>query len=275
MKIFWGALILSLVFHLLQFIGISWAGENYLKMRQQPEVVEIDLAQLPTPDPEKEKPIVKAAEIQKSPPKDITKPADLFSTTTQRFEKQLQAQKKGSFQNSQPTPPTAKPPTQNSQKKLEFEDSIQSQRMNTVANNQWTVKSGQSQLEYNLPKEIPYGEITVLDTDTHIYGSFYNRVVDLFYIRWAQRLDSIWNRLSYEMKKQLSGHTWLTEVEIVLSSDGIYQSGRIKTASGFPPFDQAVIFAFQSAQVFPNPPRGKIDSDGKVRLKYRVGVQVY
>lgn len=277
MKIFWVALIFSLIFHLLQYIGISWAGSNYLKLRQQPEVVEIELASPTQPEQNEEARFVKAPEIQKTPPADITKPADIFSTSTQRFKKQMQAQKKGVFQNRSNELPQSKNPQPDKpkQKKFEFEDVVQSQKLDTVANNQWTFQSGQSQLEYNLPKEIPYGEITALDTDTHIYGVFYKRVVDLFYFRWTQKLDSTWNRLSSERKRFLSGQTWLTEVEITLNSDGVYLSGLIKSPSGFAPFDQAAITAFQSAQVFPNPPRGKIEPDGKVRLKYRVAFQIY
>ncbi len=277
MKIFWFALIFSIIYHLLQFFGVYWIGGNFLKMRQPPEVVEIELS---SPDPAEsiDKPIIKAPDLQKKPPEIITKPAELFSDSTQRFEKQMQAKKKGAFQQKMPAPsprPQQQPPQVQVQKKFEFEGAVGSQRLNSSAANQWTFKTGESQLEYNLPKEIPYGEITVLDTDTHIYASFYNRVVDLFYIRWVQRLDSVWDRLSYDAKRQLSGRTWLTEVEIVLNSDGVYQNGRLRSPSGFPPFDQAVLYAFQSAQVFPNPPRGKIDPDGRVRLKYRVAVQVY
>ena len=283
MKYFWVAIIFSIIFHLMQFFGVYWAGNNFLNTRQKPnEVIEIEIADVAAEN-DQTKPIVKAPDLQQKPPLNITKPADLFSEKTQRSEKQMQAQKKVTFQQqSQQLQQQQQKQAQQkkSEKKYEFEDAVQApsgfsaSQMNSP--NQWTFKSGQqSQFEYNLPSEIPYGEITVLDTDTHMYASFYNRVVDLFYIRWVQRLDATWSRLSFEKKRDLSGHTWMTEVEIILNSDGIYKSGQLRGRSGFPPFDQAVLYAFQSAQVFPNPPRGKIEADGTVRLKYRVAVQVY
>lgn len=274
MKYFWIAILVSIIFHLMQFFGVYWAGNNYLNSRQKPtEIIEIELADTPAKN-DSDKPIVKAPDLQQKQPNLINKPAKLFSEKTQRFEKQMQAQKKGTFQ--QQAPAAQKPPPQ---KKYEFEDAVQSpegfKSAQVNSPNQWTFKTGeQSQFEYNLPSEIPYGQITVLDTDAHMYASFYNRVVDLFYIRWVQRLDATWSRLSLETKQQLSGHIWLTEVEIILNSDGIYKSGQFRGQSGFLPFDQAVLYAFQSAQVFPNPPRGKIEPDGTVRLKYRVAVQV-
>jgi TonB family protein len=275
MKYFWIAIVISIIFHLMQFLGVYWAGTSYLNTRHKSEeIIEIELADN-TPQNDQDKPIVKAPDLQKKPPESISKPAQFFSEKTQRSERQMQAQKKGSFQQQLPQV-LKKPP----EKKYEFQDAIQStdsfSSSQMKAPNQWTFKSGQqSQFEYNLPSEIPYGEITVLDTDSHMYASFYNRVVDLFYIRWVQRLDGIWSRLSMETKRELSGRTWLTEVEIILNSDGIYKSGVLRVRSGFPPFDQAVLYAFQSAQVFPNPPRGKVEADGTVRLKYRVAVQVY
>lgn len=285
MNYFWLGLGLSIIIHISQYTTLLWYDDARLKTKQNAEsVIEIDLTETPSAA---ERPIIKTPDAPTQPETPDQKPAAFFSDKTQRVKEQSQARLKGIQKNSsasQASRPTQ--PLKSLQPKYEFENAVQGDlsfdrpknvESGKISNNQWVYKSqnsGPSQFEYQLTDDIQFGEITALDTDTHIYASFYNRIVDLFYVRWISQLDSIWARLSSETKSSLSSRIWRTDVEIVIDKDGLYKTGKILRSSGFNPFDQAAIAAFKSAQVFPNPPRGKIDPDGMVRFRLRVGVSV-
>jgi TonB family protein len=75
-------------------------------------------------------------------------------------------------------------------------------------------------------------------------------------------------------KTVLSGRVWSTELEIWLNSEGEFHSAYVKKSSGYQPFDEAAVYAFKNARLFPNPPKAKVESDGFVRLRYRFNINV-
>jgi TonB family protein len=72
----------------------------------------------------------------------------------------------------------------------------------------------------------------------------------------------------------LSGKTWSTELEVWLTAKGEFHSAYIKKSSGYQPFDEAAVYAFKNARLFPNPPKAKVEPDGFVRLRYRFNINV-
>lgn len=262
------AVILSLIFHLIQYGLVLFVPYNQVSHNET--TTEIEVLNLdPAKDSlKKEKQFVKTLENKKN--LNLNQPADFFAEQTNRVEKQTKAKEFGQFQNQESKFTQSK--TGSSLKSNpQFENTPDAANPFSVAQNQIAASS---RAEFDLPRDIQYGSATNLNTDAHMYASFYNRVTDLFYIRWAQRLDAIWNRLSADTKQKLSGQTWSTEVEILLDKTGKYQSGLVMKKSGFSDFDAAAIFGFQNAAFFPNPPKDKVESDGYIRLKYRINVQV-
>lgn len=263
------ALILSLLFHISQYGLVLFIPAGPVSQINTP--VEIEVLNLePAQDTsKKEKQFVKTLENKNTITQD--NPANFFAEQTNRVEKQTRAKEFGQFQNQENSPSRTQVKSSHQTDRPSFEDGPPSANPFSVAQNQ---AAATSRAEFDLPQDIQYGSATNLNTDAHMYASFYNRVSDLFYIRWAQRLDAIWNRLSTETKQKLSGRTWSTEVEILLDKTGKYQTGIIMKKSGFSDFDSAAIFGFQNAAFFPNPPKDKVESDGYIRLKYRISVQV-
>ncbi len=249
------ALIFSLVLHLSQYGLISYWPS--LTNKSQIETTEIELISNQTSEikkVEQEKPIIKSI-VDKKNKIEMNPPAEFRAQESNRTLKQTRAQESGQFRNSADT-------KKNTEVKIPDGDFFRQQ-------NQLPSRS-----EYQLPEGIQIGSATNLNTDADIYASFYNRVTDLFYIRWIQKLDQIWMQTPEETKKKLSGRRWLTDVEILLNSDGRYNKGIVLKNSGFDPFDQAAIFGFSDAHFFPNPPKAKVDRDGFIRLKYRISVIV-
>ncbi len=246
------ALLLSLLFHLSQYGLVSYWPVSLPSRNDTNEPTEFEVIENAAPIKEKEKPIIKS--IKDPNQKNINDPADFFAEQTNRTQKQTRAQEYGQFRTSQNKKP---------QPALESNGDQFRQQLNMP-----------SRSEYQLPNDIQLGSATNLNTDAHIYASFYNRVTDLFYIRWTQKLDSIWSRLSEETKRSLAGRVWSTEVDIWLDPTGRYQKGLLMKKSGFPLFDSAAIFGFQDANFFPNPPKAKVEPDGHIHLRYRINIQI-
>lgn len=242
------ALIISLLFHLSQYGLVTYWPAPTPPHNETSEPTEFEVIEN-TPPAEKTKPIVKSI-VQKNQI-DMNKPADFLAEDTNRTRQQTRAQESGQFRDSKKAP--------------SFE----------AGSDPFSPPMAQtSRSEYQLPNDIQVGSAVNLNTDADIYASFYNRVTDLFYIRWSQKLEAIWARLSDETKRGLSGRSWTTDVEIILDAKGQYQQGIIMKKSGFSPFDGAAIFGFKDAGFFPNPPKAKVDPDGRIRLRYRINIQV-
>ena len=263
MKRFYIALGLSLLFHLIQYTVVNLAPSLNLLSQKNETVVDI----IETTDEQKKqfhKQIVPVPKVKNAINQD---PAKFFSDEDQRVEKETATKNLGVTKNQNKN-------THIENQKTEKNTTQGDEPEFAKAVRQSAEISAPSALEFSLPKDIAEGTATNLNTDAHIYASFYNRVTELFYIRWAQRLDAIWDRLPDETKKNLSGRVWATDIEVWLKSDGEYYKSMIMKPCGFQNFDNAAVFAFQNAKFFPNPPRAKVEPDGFVRLRYRIAVHV-
>ncbi len=268
MKRFYVALGLSLIFHLFQ-IGLvnSIPAQNGYFITETP----IELIESESPSTPEEKNQKKIAPIPKVNSVANNDPAQFFAEQSQRVEKETATRNTGITNNQTSTPsPRNAPQKRPSEPNNELGDEPEfAKAIRPITGN-----ASPSALEFQLPSDIAEGTATNLNTDAHIYASFYNRVTELFYIRWAQRLDTLWSRMSTETKLSLSGRVWQTDIEVWLKPTGEYHKSFIMKPSGFQNFDQAAIFAFQNARFFPNPPKAKVEPDGFVRLRYRIGVHV-
>lgn len=276
------ALALSLLFHLSQMFAIRYIPLSSLHLNAPTEIELVEENHVEKNRALQEKPIIAVPKSTQSAAINED-PAQFFSEETQRVQKQTRVENLGVRSNkgvgtsnlppSVKAPPTQKFPDQAIEKSAqepEFAQAVRQPRMQM----QGGAGSSSSALEYKLPSDIALGDVTNLNTDAHIFASFYNRVTDLFYIRWAQRLDAIWSRLPAETKQKLSGNVWRTDLEIWLRANGEYDRAMIMKPSGYSTFDQAGVYAFQNARFFPNPPPEKVDPDGYIRLRYRIGVYV-
>ncbi len=206
--------------------------------------------------------------------------ARLESEETQRFEKQTRAAQFGLTQNSAMA--TLNQNNLNSQKSTNAEQTKSDEgelpefaRTKTQLKSNPTQVNAPSSVSIQLPSDIQLSNATNLNTDASTYYSFYTRVEELFYVRWVERNNYHWGRISFDYKKNvLAGKVWTTELEVWLTEKGEYHSSYIKKTSGYQPFDEATVYAFKNAALFPNPPRAKVEPDGFVRLRYRFNVHV-
>lgn len=261
--------ILSLIFHLTSFEGVNLLADSWLKPLTAPKPTEVELLEKTPPKKmeQQERPIVR--QLAPLKPIDSKVKARFESEKQQRVQVESQARQFGLTQNQ--TTPSNKLPNQ---KQYESTNQGDLPEFTRHAGSQATTSSV-SKVSIELPNDIQHSDTTNLNTDANIYYSFYNRVEELYRVRWEQRLNSYWIRLSDEFKlTHLAGHVWSTTFEIVLKGNGEYFSSTILQSSGYPPFDESAIFSFKDARYFPNVPKAKVEADGFVRLRYRFSVHV-
>lgn len=206
------------------------------------------------------------------------------SEKTQRVEKQTQASQLGLTNNSAAAVLSNKSlmaanevPTKDQiqRQKSEEGDIPEFEKMRRQQPQAQSMVNAPASISVQLPSDIQRSNATNLNTDASTFYSFYSRVEELFYVRWVERVNYYWDRISLAYKKNvLAGHVWSTEIEVWLNSKGEFHSAYIRRASGYQPFDDATVYAFKNAGFFPNPPRAKVEPDGYVRLRYRFNVNI-
>lgn len=264
---------LSLAFHLILQSGLFELADYFKSSEFLPRPTQIELVENDLKTELKIKPLIKQLNPHSvSPPPDQSL-ARFDSEQTQRVHQETQARNTGLTRNSNQKKYFKNQKNQTSENLSQSSDLPEFTKMNySKAQTESIQESAISQI---LPKDIQFSDATNLNTDSNTYYSFYNRVEELFYVRWSERLQSYWDRLSYDFKKNhLGGKVWSTVIEVWLLPSGEFHSAYIHQSSGYPPFDEATVFAFKDARFFPNPPKAKVEPDGYVRLKYRFNVHV-
>jgi len=210
---------------------------------------------------------------------DLKEAADYLSQFTKRVKKQMRAANTG------PTMNAAMPTTAKRQDKSQSaiqgggQVNVQNQGdqgiLNPAAGSSEamrTVAIGQSSIAEYIPG-VQEGAFTSLNTDQFTYYAFYARMNEQVRYRWVSLIRNYTSMLSNADLQRLSTRERQTYIEIILGPDGQYQGSLVHTSSGEKKLDVMPADAFAAAAPFPNPPRGMVEADGKIHLKYAFVVQ--
>ena len=130
---------------------------------------------------------------------------------------------------------------------------------------------GLSTLGEKLSPSIKVGSFTALNTDRHLYYSFYMRIEDQIRHLWekgVQRSLVTLKRYPYQVRDK-NKKQWKTDIWITLSKKGLVKKVLIKKSSGSTLLDEAAARSFRQSKIFPNPPKDLISENGDVDLQYR------
>lgn len=131
------------------------------------------------------------------------------------------------------------------------------------------LQGGESTISVKLPDNIAVGSFTALNTDRNVYYTFYARLEDMIYLRWADLIKKAVDTYPTDFKRRkLVGRSWKTDVVILLRPNGEFHQAQIHTPSGIEMFDISPALAFQDARIFPNPPPEMVRSDGFIHISY-------
>lgn len=115
---------------------------------------------------------------------------------------------------------------------------------------------------------LPVGAENMLNTAESVYYTFYARMYDQIEPLWQSGVREIIYRT-----RPASGD-YVTQVDIVFDSEGNYVQTRMLRGSGNQAFDAAIHAAWSRVPRFPNPPRGLIQSDGKIHMGWTFNVRM-
>lgn len=129
--------------------------------------------------------------------------------------------------------------------------------------------AGESTISVQLPDDIAVGSFTALNTDRHLYYSFYARIEDMIYLRWAENVKKALDTLPTDYKKaNLAGKSLRTDLIVLLKPNGEFYRAEVHNSSGIKRFDVSPALAFQDARIFPNPPQEMVREDGFIHISY-------
>jgi TonB family protein len=205
-------------------------------------------------------------------PETLDQEADFLSQFTKRVKKQLRAQLNGPTVNAQPKPQPAQQqerPQPNRVAGLRPSPPDEGVGVPGGATNQaiHTVAIGQSSIAEYIPG-VEEGAFTALNTDQFTYYAFFARMNEQVRNRWVANVRDYMAHLTARDQDFLSKQERHTLVEIVLSPEGNFSTSILQQTSGDHALDQTAVEAFHAAAPFPNPPRGMIEPDGFIHLRY-------
>jgi TonB family protein len=110
---------------------------------------------------------------------------------------------------------------------------------------------------------------TMLNTREFVYYSYYNRIKDKLRQYWEPKIKEKMERVLRQGRSLASlEQERITKCVILLDANGKLVRVQVIGASGLVDLDQAAVEAFQSAAPFPNPPKGIVEKDGYIRIRW-------
>lgn len=276
------AVLLSLLIHIGTGLNLYWLGKSKKKKQNTP--VEITIV-----DQSKKKRVQRQIVEQSKKPinNEIDEKAKYLSRHNQRVAEQTRASKHGKFQNNardgllkkapknQKQKPSKKSLAQNQKKKrtLSKTGTVSLPTLSQLKPKfDWKKTVGvrnpgkQSATDDHL-KNLKNGAQTLLSTREFVYYTYYARIKERLRMFWEPKIKQKVKRLFMSGRKIASVER-ITKLVITLDNQGKLVNVQVLGASGLKDLDSAAVEAFQAAAPFPNPPKGIVEQDGRIRIRW-------
>lgn len=276
-------IICSLFLHTLTWVSFDLAPPTSFLHHKVPVEIEIrsaddDIKHL------KPKDQAQIVEQEKAVNDELDEDAKYLSAFNQKVKKQTRADHSGAFQNAQqlagqkaPQQSTPKPETTPEEtpskrdKNLPSLSSLKPQlqmlpKEVTLPGEEGS--SAQASATDDYLKDVEVGLQTMLSTREFVYYSYYSRIKDRIRQHWEPNIREKVKMIFRQGRTIASAKDHVTQVVITLNKEGELMKVEVVTASGMQALDDAAVEAFRSAQPFPNPPKGLIDEDGTIKIRW-------
>jgi TonB family protein len=137
------------------------------------------------------------------------------------------------------------------------------------------VERGVSTLGEAVPDDIKFGDFTALNTDRHLYYSFYARMEDKIRHRWVTYARAAVYNIPGDPRKLTGKDSFVTKLEVIRDPKGRFVRAILHESSGVRSLDSAPVQAFKDAREFPNPPAEMVKSDGAIHIYYAFNVNMF
>ncbi|MBX2988447.1 MAG: TonB family protein [Bdellovibrionaceae bacterium] len=276
------ALILSFALHVMvtAFLALS-------QLRPTPPVVEtvtvdfIDAREKNAADPTpKTKHIVDMAEKSANDEKPVKEA--YLSAHDQRVEKETAARERGEFRNlknaarrtSRPAGETAEKPVAKNRPTLRDltgnnpVNQLQEREQKRFGEKGAGQAASDSSRTNDYLKNVESGAETMLNTREFKYFTYYSRIRRQLSQYWEPTVKVKLNKMFKQGRRIASDQDHITKLLIVLNEKGNLVRVQVMNESGVADLDDAAMEAFRSAAPFPNPPKGIIEADGTVKIRW-------
>lgn len=193
--------------------------------------------------------------------------ADFLSAKNNKVAKQTIAKNKGEFKNA-PTKTKGQQPTPTALAKNLFPSYHQDglfKKMNESANAGGGPEQSQTD---DYVKGVDEGFQTMLNAKEFKYYTYYNRIRRQLSQFWEPKVKEKMTNLVRQGRNVASNQERVTKLLIVLNSVGTLMKVQVLSDSGIQDLDDAAIEAFRAAAPFPNPPKGIVENDGTVKIRW-------
>lgn len=136
------------------------------------------------------------------------------------------------------------------------------------------LEHGLSTFGETTPDDVKFGDLTALNTDRHLFYTFYKRMEEMIRHRWITYARAAMFNLPADPKKVTGKDQWVTRLEVFLDPAGHFLKSTLQTSSGIESLDIAPVQAFRDAGQFPNPPAEMVKSDGLIHIYYSFNVNL-
>jgi len=211
--------------------------------------------------------------------------ARFFSQNNQVVKRQTRALNRGEFKNArswksfQPQAKYLKSEAEKDQiiqqelgdwgnKKTKANKKNQLSRSNDPTQDQWDESRDIASATLDYIKEIDVGLETLLSTKEFKYYTYYRRIRNQLNQHWTPKVRKSVISFYQKGRRVASDRDLVTKTVVVLNPEGYLLKVLVIGDSGFRELDQAALEALKEAAPFKNPPKGMIDPDGLVRIRW-------
>lgn len=202
-----------------------------------------------------------------------------LSKNDQKVSKQTVAKDKGEFKNTKTKKSAASQagqpavPQEKSHRPEKFNPlsdvatNFKEKSLNTMKGTTPSSSATASQTQDYL-KDVNYGVETILSTKEFKYYTYFNRIRKQLSQHWEPKVRDKLTKMFRQGRTIASNQDRTTKLLIILNPEGVLVKVQLVSDSGVKDLDEAAVESFRSAAPFPNPPKGIIDPDGTVKIRW-------
>ncbi|MBX3020806.1 MAG: energy transducer TonB [Bdellovibrionales bacterium] len=117
-------------------------------------------------------------------------------------------------------------------------------------------------------KDVQSGLQTLLSTREFVYYTYYNRIKEALRHHWEPNVREKVKIIYRQGRTIASAKDRVTQVLVTLNKEGELIKVEVLTQSGVIDLDNAAVEAFRNAAPFPNPPKGMVEPDGTIKIRW-------
>lgn len=135
-------------------------------------------------------------------------------------------------------------------------------------NNRQIANSQESSTSTDKLENVDQSLMTQLNTREYKYYGYYTRIRTQLNQWWQPKVQEKVSKLLSKGRTIAATANKNTKVIIVLNDAGNLMKVQVLGASGVRELDDAAVEAFRQAAPFPNPPKGLVDADGTIKIRW-------